>query len=87
MKYGSTLLRAAGLILSRPDLAFVLFRMAWRFRVKDWYRRPPFLPAPSAEYLAWRMHTAFGKEEHLPERQELERYVEWVRWMRPPRSR
>ena len=87
MKYGSTLLRVAGLALRRPGLAVVLLRLAWRFRIRDWYRRPPFLPVPSAEYLGWRMHTAFGQEEYRPEPHELERYIEWVRWMRPPNSR
>jgi hypothetical protein len=87
MKYGSTLLRAAGLVLRRPGLAFVLLRLAWRMRVRGWYRRPPFLPVPPAEYLAWRQHTAFGDEQHSPERQDLERYAEWVRWMRPPKTR
>jgi hypothetical protein len=87
MKYGFTLLRAAGLALRRPGLAWVLLRLAWRLRTRDWYRRPPFLPLPSAEYLAWRTHTAFGEGEHEAESKELERYIEWVRWMRPPKPR
>lgn len=65
----------------------MLIRLAWRFRVRGWYRKPPFLPVPSAQYLDWRMHTAFAQDEDRPERRELERYIEWVRWMRPPKSR
>ena len=83
MRYGSTMLRLVGLALARPVLGWALLRTAWRFRSRDWYRRPPFLPLPPAPYLAWRMHTAWGDEEHEPGAAELERYLRWVLWMRP----
>jgi len=87
MKYGSTVLRLVGLALVRPGLGWALLRTAWRFRSRDWYRRPPFLPLPPASYLEWRMHTAWGDEEHGPDAAELERYLRWVLWMRPHESR
>ena len=64
--------------LRRPRLAADLVRVAWRFRDRRWYRRFPFLPLPSRDYVAWRMHTAYGDHHALPSPDELERYARWV---------
>lgn len=85
MRYGSVLLRLAGMALRRPGLGLALVRAAWRFRSKDWYRKPPFLPIPPARYIDWRLHTAYG-ESAVPQPGELRRYLEWSRRMRPPRT-
>lgn len=77
MERRSTLLRLAGGALSRPRLLPPLLRAAWRFRARDWYRRPPFLPLPPADYLDWRMETAYGAEGGAPRPDELERYLRW----------
>lgn len=76
------LLRMAASVLRRPRLAVPVIRAAWRFRARGWYRRPPFLPLPPADYLAWRLHTAYGGEDRTPEPGELERYLRWSGWMR-----
>jgi len=73
-----SLIRAA---FTRPKLLLPLLGAAWRFRRRDWYRRPPFLPLPSAEYMRWRMHTAFGNERTEPSAAELEAYLKWSAWM------
>jgi hypothetical protein len=72
--------------LRRPRLILPLMGAAWRFRAGDWYRRPPFLPLPPREYVAWRLYTAYGDEEALPPAADLARYLEWSRWLRrrPP---
>ena len=62
----------------RPGLAADLLRVAWRFRARGWYRRPPFLPLPPAEYVRWRMHTAYGDEDAVPPAEDVERYARWV---------
>src|SRR3989449_7783871 len=46
-----------------PRLALDLARLAWSFRARDWYRRPPFLPLPPRDYLRWRVFTAYGDED------------------------
>lgn len=77
--------RPAGLaarVLLRPRLWPMLLRTAWRFRRRDWYRRPPFLPLPPRRYLAWRLHTAYADERALPPAPELERYLRWTDRMR-----
>jgi len=50
----------------RPRLAVDLVRLAWSFRARDWWRRPPFLPLPPREYTRWRMFTAYGDEDAVP---------------------
>lgn len=80
MRYASLAVRLAGLALRRPALWPALLAAAWRFRARHWYRRPPFLPLPSPDYLAWRMHTAYG-DGSGPDADALERYLRWVTGM------
>lgn len=67
--------------VARPRMLWLLVRAAWRFRARGWNRRLPFLPVPPTEYLAWRLHTAYGDTGALPATQDLERYLEWVERM------
>jgi hypothetical protein len=43
-------------------------------------RRAPLSPVPDGEYLAWRMHTAYGDGEVWPE--DVVPYLRWRRRMR-----
>lgn len=81
MQGRSTLLRLVGRAVVRPRLGLLMAGTAWRFRSKDWYRRPPFLPVPPVDYVAWRWHTAWGEEEQGADPVALERYMRWARWM------
>lgn len=82
MRYGEILLRMVRLVLGRPRSLFWLAGAAWRFRSRDWYRRAPFLPLPPAGYLAWRLDTAYGAGDRLPDSDEIRRYLAWSEWMR-----
>ena len=62
----------------RPTLAVDLLRVAWRFRARGWWRRPPFLPVPPAEYVRWRMYTAYGDESAVPPAKDVIKYARWV---------
>ena len=64
--------------LVRPTLAIDLVRVAWRFRSRGWWRRPPFLPLPDREYVRWRMYTAYGDADAVPPVEDLVRYARWV---------
>ncbi len=76
----STLCLNLGLrALVRPRLAIDLLRLAWSFRARDWYRRPPFLPVPPREYLRWRMLTAYGDEQAIPPLEDVVRFARWRR--------
>ena len=61
-----------------PAVAGALVRVAWRFRRRHWYRRFPFLPLPAAEYVRWRMHTAYGRDDAVPPADDIVRYARWA---------
>jgi hypothetical protein len=65
--------------LINPRVAWDLLSLAWAMRMRGWYRTPPFLPVPPAEYLRWRMHTAYGDESALPPPRDVLRYARWRR--------
>lgn len=71
-------IRLAWRAVRDPRLAAALLRVAWRFRRREWYRRPPFLPLPSAEYVRWRMYTAYGKDAAVPPAEDVVRYARWA---------
>lgn len=62
-----------------PPLALDLLSMAWTYRRRAWWTRAPFLPLPDAEYLDWRMHTAYGEEREIPPVEDIIRYARWRR--------
>jgi len=62
-----------------PVRALDLLRVAWRFRRRRWYQRPPFLPLPSTDYVHWRMYTAYGSEHAVPPPADVARYARWAR--------
>jgi hypothetical protein len=65
--------------LVSPRLALDLVRLAWSFRARAWYRRPPFLPLPPRDYVAWRMFTAYGDEHAVPPIEDVVRFARWRR--------
>jgi len=75
-------LRMIGFALRRPTCIPHLLGAAWAFRSRGWWRRPPFLPLPSASYMRWRMDTAFGDPGHVPADDELARFLRWASDMR-----
>ncbi len=61
-----------------PLLALDLLRVAWRFRVRGWWQRFPFLPLPSMRYVRWRMYTAYGDEGAIPPVHDVIAYAHWT---------
>ena len=64
--------------LRSPSLVVDLLRVAWRFRARGWYRRPPWVPIPSRDYVRWRMYTAYGDYDAVPPAEDVIRYARWV---------
>jgi hypothetical protein len=76
---------ALAALLTRPSAWWGLLRLA-RLARRGWWRRPPFLPRPDPALWVWRSQVVYGRVDHLPAREELAGYVDWLgrfgRWAR-----
>jgi hypothetical protein len=77
--WASLTLALAGRAILNPRVARDLISLVWAMRRRDWYRAAPFLPLPPAEYLRWRMHTAYGDEDAVPPIRDVLRFARWRR--------
>ena len=66
-------------VLVRPHLWVTALRQSGRLAPSGWWRRPPFLPRPDADYLGFRMETQYGSRVHAPDAVDLVSYLEWCR--------
>ena len=64
--------------LWNPAVGMSLLRVGWRFRRRAWYRRFPFVPLPATDYVRWRMHTAYGRDDAIPPADDVIRYARWA---------
>lgn len=71
--------RLTGRALLNPAVAFDLLALAWAFRRRRWWRQFPYLPLPDSEYLAWRLHTAYGEDRAVPPVEDVIRFAHWRR--------
>lgn len=65
--------------LANPAAAVDLLALSWAFRRREWWHRFPWLPLPDQEYLAWRLHTAYGDDGPLPPVEDVLRFARWRR--------
>lgn len=77
--WGALALSLVGRAALNPRLAVDLLRAGWAFRRRDWWKRPPFLPAPDPTYLRWRMYTAYGSEDAVPPARDVIAFARWRR--------
>jgi len=72
-------------VLCRPWLWLTAVRQMSRMAATGWWRRPPFLPRPPVEYVAFRQLTATGSSTGAPRPNDV---VTWLAWCRAwPRIR
>jgi hypothetical protein len=72
-------IRVAVAVVCRPSLWFTAARMARRTATPRWWRRVPFLPVPSGDYLRFRMVTQYGDADRQPDVADAIAYLEWCR--------
>ena len=70
---------AAWAIGRRPSLWWVAVRQAVVLARPGWWRRPPFLPLPDADYLRFRLVTAYGGDDGAPTPDDVVTYLRWCR--------
>jgi hypothetical protein len=78
--------RASGGVVVRPRLWPTALLQAQRFVPRQWWRRPPFLPVPSPEYVRFRLRTQYGATGE-PDPGDVVTYLEWCRQMARNRRR
>jgi len=66
-------------VARRPSLWLTAARQARRTATVGWWRRRPFLPVPSGDYLRFRMLTHYGDTDRAPEPQDVVNYLTWCR--------
>jgi len=81
-------IEAAVALARRPDLWPTAFAQTLTLARKEWWRRWPFAPVPAADWMAFRMETAYGDADARPSAADLVAWLEWCRVSRPgPRLR
>lgn len=71
--------RVAAAVAARPALWPTAVRQMRRTAAPGWYRRAPFLPVPSGDYLRFRLITQYGDAVHRPEPADVVNYLAWCR--------
>ncbi len=70
-------------VARHPSLWITAVRQGWRLVPQRWWRRRPFLPVPSRQYLEFRMLTQYGDNVRRPDPEDVLNYLRWCRdWER-----
>jgi hypothetical protein len=71
--------RVALAVLRRPSLWPVALRQ-WRLTTpRQWWRRRPFLPLPSRDYVGFRLVTQYGREDAPISAGDVLDYLAWCK--------
>ncbi len=76
---GSWLAPAALAVARRPALWGTGARQVLALAEPGWWRRPPRLPLPPADYLRFRLVTAYGDPTRAPAPSDVVSYLSWCR--------
>lgn len=68
-----------GAVARRPDLWWTALGTLGRQAPASWWRTPPHLPLPDRRLWEFRMVTAYGRPDAVPERSDVIAYLEWCR--------
>ena len=71
--------RVAAAVARRPELWATAVVQVTRLAPNGWWRRPPFLPVPDRAWMRFRLRTAYGDPDHLPEPADVVGWLEWCR--------
>ena len=79
-------IRVAVAVARHPSLWITAVRQARRTAPARWWRRPPFLPVPSGDYLRFRLLTQYGDADHRPDPGDAVAFLQWCKeWDRHAR--
>ena len=77
----------AGAVVRRPDLWATALGELRRLAPRLWWRTPPHLPLPDRRLWQFRMVTAYGNSDAVPERADVISFLEWCRATAGPSRR
>lgn len=83
----SAMLPAIRAVLARPSLWVPAFRQARSLAPEGWWRRAPFLPLPSREYIEFRAVTQYGDSRSALDPSDVVEYLAWCESTRRLSSR
>jgi hypothetical protein len=73
-------------VLARPSLWAVAVSQVFRLAPRGWWKRPPFLPVPPADYLEFRLVTQYGGGHGEPRGEirpvDVVDYLQWCKEQR-----
>lgn len=73
-------------VLARPSLWPVAVSQVFRLSPRGWWKRPPFLPVPPADYLEFRLVTQYGGGHGEPRGEirpvDVVDYLQWCKEQR-----
>ena len=69
----------AGAVVRRPDLWWTALGELRRMAPRLWWRSPPHLPLPDRRLWEFRMVTAYGRADAVPDRADVVTFLEWCR--------
>jgi hypothetical protein len=72
----------AAVLVRRPTLWITALVQLAALAPSGWWRRPPFLPAPDAAFLRFRLQTYYGDPDREPEPADALAWLEWCRQYR-----
>ena len=78
MRLGA-LVRVAVAVVRRPALWLTALRQWRRTTPTGWWKRRPFLPVPSGDYLRFRLVTQYGDANAHIESVDVLNYLAWCR--------
>ena len=72
-------LRIGAAVARHPTLWATALRQIARTAPSGWWRRRPFLPVPSGDYLRFRLVTQYGSADLRPVPADVLNYLLWCR--------
>ena len=79
-------LRVVGAVVLRPGVWSPALRVVARTARTGWWRRPPFLPLPTRDYIAFRMETQYGSaggdRPRVMSRTVVDDVLKYLRWVK-----
>jgi hypothetical protein len=74
-------------VVGRPDLWWTALGALRRLAAPGWWTSRPYLPLPDGRLWEFRMVTAYGRPDQIPDRADVISFLEWCRSTARPRWR